>query len=259
VDVPDPDPLPRELAPGLFWLGDCTRYGYDGVDYHGYASLYLLAGDDASLLVEAGHPADIEAIERQLDAVFALGAPPLRYVFPTHQESPHAGGLGRLLARYPQAVAVGDVSDYHLVFPEQAGRLRSLAPGDALDLGGTEFVVVEAVFRDYLHTLWGFDRRSGTLFPGDGFAYSHVHRADQCGSVAEEVPSLDLVRMTAMYSEFAFYWTRFVDIEPYVQRLAQLVLEELPTKLVAPTHGLPITDVGLTVPRILAGMRAGGR
>jgi flavorubredoxin len=255
--VTESNPLPRELAPHVFWLGECVRYRYGDVEYHGYASLYLISGDHASLLVETGSPADVSEIERQLDAAFAAGAAPLRYIFTTHNEAPHAGGLGRLLTRYPDATVVGEISDYHLVFPQFTDRLQRMAPGDSIDLGGTEFRIIEAVFRDYLPTLWGFDSASRTLFPGDGFAYSHVHSSDQCGRVAEEVPALDLVDMTAMYSEFAFYWTKFVDIEPYVQRLDTLVRDELAAEIVAPTHGLPITDVARTLPIVFEGMRAG--
>ena len=36
---------------------------------------------------------------------------PLKYLFLTHQETPHSGGLGRLLARFPELEVVGTGSD----------------------------------------------------------------------------------------------------------------------------------------------------
>ena len=56
---------------------------------------FLIAGDDASILVETGHPKDFPVIERHLNELFARGAPPLKYLFVTHQETPHCGGLDR--------------------------------------------------------------------------------------------------------------------------------------------------------------------
>lgn len=252
-----PNPLPRELAPGVFWLGDCLEQLYRGRVLHGYNSVYLVAGERASLLVEAGHPQDLPVIERQLEDLLAGGLPPLGYVFTTHQETPHAGGLGRLLDRYPGAVACGDVRDLHLIFPGHEDRLRPLAIEESIDLGGREFVCVEPVIFDLTSTRWGFDSGRRVLFCGDGFAYSHYHEDGHCGKVAEESPSLDLPEMTALFAELALYWTRFVDLEPYIARLDGLLLDELAVELVAPTHGLPITDLAATMPSIRDGLRLG--
>jgi TPP-dependent indolepyruvate ferredoxin oxidoreductase alpha subunit len=41
----------------------------------------------------------------------------------------------------------------------------------------------------------------------------------------------------------------------YCERLDQLI-ERLDVKTIAPTHGLPITDVKLTVPKVQAGLKA---
>ncbi|MDP2710463.1 MAG: MBL fold metallo-hydrolase [Solirubrobacteraceae bacterium] len=250
------DPLPRELAPGIFWLGGCLEQRFQGQTLHSYNSLYLVAGDDASLLVEAGHPQDSELVLAQLDELLQGGVAPLRYIFATHQETPHAGGVGALLRRYPDAELCGDVRDYHLFLPGLAERLRPLAPGERLDLGATEFVALDATIRDLASTRWGFDTRRRVLFCGDGFAYSHYHQAGHCGMVAEEVPELPVAEMTALFTELALYWTRFADIEPYIRRLDR-VLDERAVRLVCPTHGLPITELGITMPAIRQGLRLG--
>ena len=109
--------LPREIAPGVFWIGDCLAQRHKGKIYHGYNAAFLVAGDTASVLVETGHPKDFPVIERHMAELFARGVAPLRYLFVTHQETPHCGGLGRILKRFPEAILCGDVSDYHLAFP----------------------------------------------------------------------------------------------------------------------------------------------
>jgi glyoxylase-like metal-dependent hydrolase (beta-lactamase superfamily II) len=241
----------------VFWLGDCLEQLHEGRMLHGYNSTYLVCGERSSLLVEAGHPQDLPVVEAQLEGLIAAGVPPLRHVFTTHQETPHAGGLGRVLERFPEAEAVGDVRDFHLIFPGQAGRFRALAPGEGIDLGGTSFQVVASVIHDLRTTQWGFDTRRRVLFPGDGFAYSHYHHDGHCGRTAEEAPSLDLPDMTALFAEQALYWTRFRDMAPFIERLEDLLWRELEVDLVAPTHGLPITDLHTTLPKILEGLRLG--
>ena len=252
--------LPRELAPGLWWLGVCQHYPFDyhGSSLHAYNSVYLLSGQDASVVVEGGFPSDVQIIERQIEQVLERGAPPLRYLFTTHTETPHCASFGRLLQQYPDAVICGDVSDLHLVFPALTDRLLPLAPGDSLDLGGTELRIVESVIRDYIYTRWAFDTSRKVLFTGDGVAYSHYHAAGQCGRVAEEVPQLDLADMTALFGELAFFWTRFTDLEPYIERLDRLLFDELGVEIVAPTHGLPIVNPRATMSAVYNGFRRGG-
>lgn len=211
------------------------------------------------MIIEGGHPQDLPVIDQQLDSLLATGVPDPEYVFTTHTETPHSAGVGRFLGRFPRMTAVGDVSDFHLVFPQFTGRFRAMVNGDSLELGGTRLVVVEAVFRDYIYTRWAFDTQRRILFAGDGFAYSHYHQAGQCGRTAEEVPELDLPDMTSQFAELAFAWTRYVDIEPYIERLDQLLFDELDVCLVAPTHGLPITAPRQTMPAVREGLRLGSQ
>jgi flavorubredoxin len=159
-----------------------------------------------------------------------------------------------VLARHPEVEVCGDVRDFHLFFPGLTDRFRPMAVGESLDLGGTEFVIVEAAIRDLITTQWGFDTSRRVLFPGDGFAYSHYHEAGMCGHTAEEAPELALADMSGLFAELALYWTRFSDMEPHIAQLRGL-LEELDVALIAPTHGLPITDLELTVPVVLDGLR----
>jgi flavorubredoxin len=249
--------LPRRLADGIYWLSECAVLPPIGDTYlHGYASVFLVCGERRSIIVEGGDPERLDLIERQLDDLFAgERLPPIEYVFATHAEPPHSSGVGLWLEKYPDAVLCGDVRDYHLYFPRQADRLVRCEIGDRIDLGGTEFVFVEPVIRDLDATLWGFDTARRALFPGDGFAYSHLHDAGQCGLVAEEAPDLGFAEMAATFSERALNWMVYTDMEPYVERLHALIFDELHARLIAPTHGMPITDPALICPRIYDGLR----
>ncbi|MCC7347858.1 MAG: MBL fold metallo-hydrolase, partial [Variibacter sp.] len=168
-----PRPLPREVSPGVFWLGECLEQREAKKMYHSYNAAFLVVGEDASMFVDTGHPKDFPAIERQASQILAQGAAPVKYLFLTHQETPHSGGLGRFLDRFPGIEIHGEMSDYHLAFPQYAPLMHWMKMGDRLELGGNTFVAVEPIVRDLRTTLWGFTTRGNVLFPGDGFAYSH--------------------------------------------------------------------------------------
>ena len=250
-----PKQLPREIAKGVFWLGDCLEQRANGKIYHTYNAAFLIEGSSACMLVETGHPKDFPIINRQLEALLA-SRPPLKYLFVTHQETPHSGGLGRILHRYPEVLLCGDISDYHLAFPQYVDRMRSMREGDELDLGDRSFVIVDSVIRDLRTTWWGFDKKERVLFPGDGFAYSHYHEDGHCGLFAEEAISLDLPEVSAVFADRALFWTKFTDMNIYVDRL-QALLDKLDVKVIAPTHGLPILNPSQTVPKVKAGLLYG--
>jgi len=247
---------PRQLSEGVYWITDCLVMEHEGEQIHAYASAYLVHGEDCSLLVDTGHPKDWASVEGQLDRLHAAGVPSVKYFFPTHAEVPHAANLGRLFNKYPDAVAVGDIRDYHLFFPEFADRLSPMVEGESIDLGGTEFVLLEAVIKDLVTSLWAYDTRSQTLFPGDGFAYMHHHQSGECWKTAEEVPDLPIPAFTALFSSYALYWTRFTDIEPHIAALDGL-LGQYPTKVIAPGHGSPVLKPEETIPRVKQGLRIG--
>lgn len=251
------NPLPREIAPGVFWLGDCLEQEYQGRSYHSYNAAFLLCGSEASMLIETGHPKDFPEIEQQMLDILSADRAPLKYLFITHQETPHSGGLGRVLQNYPDITVHGDVADYHLAFPQHADRLRAMEVGDAIDLGDRKLVTVEPVIRDLRTSLWGFDTGAKCLFPGDGFAYSHYHWDGHCGLVAEEAESLDLEDVLAVFAERALYWTTTTDMNIYVDKMEAL-MADLDVQVVAPTHGLPVTDLSVTMPKVRDGLIAEG-
>lgn len=248
-----PEAFPRELVPGLNWMGSCLPVPYRGDVLHSCTSTYLVSGDDASLLVDPGITGAPEILEDQLEQALA-SLPPLRYVFLSHQETPHAGGVGRLLERYPDATAIGDVRDYHLFFPHLADRFRHMAVGDGVELGDNRFTVVEGVIKDLPTTRWGFASRQRALFAADGYAYAHHHEQGQCAHTAEEVPDLDPTDLAGVFYQYALPWILLTDMAPYVRRLEAL-LRTLDVRIIAPVHGLPVTDVQANFPKTAAGLR----
>lgn len=250
---PDQTTAARTIAQGVHWLGGCMQTVSSDEPVHFHISCYLIVGSRKTVLVDTGDPRHWELVSRQLTQV--LGDRPLDYVFPTHPELPHAGNLPALLTRYPAATVVGDVRDYHVHFPEFAGRFEPLAVGEFLELGDRALQMVPAYIYDLHNTLWAYETGAGVLFVCDGFGYIHdvpavsdldfdepVHRPGQCRLMSGEMPVPTTVDQAAYGIGRALYWTRFVDVTTIFGEVERL-LESRPTRFIAPSHGNVIDDV----------------
>src|SRR5689334_20575516 len=102
--------FPREIAPGLFWLNHCIPTMIYGKIVHVHLSLYLIIGEHKTLLVDTSLPTYWSDISRQVEV--ALGGRTLDYVFVTHPEVPHSGGMPLFLEKYKVLKVVGDMRDF---------------------------------------------------------------------------------------------------------------------------------------------------
>jgi flavorubredoxin len=251
--LPRTELLPRTVEPGLHWTGGCLTFDYDGEPIHSHMCSFLIVGEDKTLLVDTGHPAHAATVEKTLDDV--LGDRKLDYIFPTHTELPHAGNIPRWLAKYPETTIVGQTDDYRLFFPEwfAQGRFKKYEIGESVQLGEDhEFSFLEAIWRDLPNTLWGYDSRSQTIFPADGFAYTHHHNLGECAMLSEERDPPDH-KQTVFINERALFWTRYVGMEASFKKIDDM-LEKYPARMIAPAHGGVITNLENMVPLLKAGM-----
>lgn len=249
--------LPREVATGVHWLGGCSDSGaWPGRSAkdarHEHLSSYLVIGTEKTLLVDTGHFSMWGAFRDQL--LQALDGRTLDYVFPSHQEIPHAGNLGRLLTIFPDAVAVGDTREYHLYFPEiDSRRLHRCEPGDRLSLGSTDFVFVDPIWFDLTGTLWGYATATETLFSADGLGYYHEHTPDVCGLLPDETPD-QASEFGILKFALPFVGMKYHDMAPGVLQYRALAATH-PIRMVCSAHGAPvggtelisITEQGLAV------------
>jgi len=240
--------LPREIFPGLTWLGSCLEvlpriqqaYLKDAGNriLHAHQSFFLVTGSQATAIVDTGQPQHWPLIERQLES--ALNGRTLDYVFPTHPEFVHFGLLPYWIAKYPKARVVGDLRNFELYFPDLVDHFDVVKAGDSIDLGGRSLLFVEAIIHDLPNSLWAYDTGSGTLFASDAFAYSHAHNAGECALTSIELaPNLDDVAMTI---SSALHWARYVDdVDAFFERIRTFG-EQHPIRAIAPAHGSFVLD-----------------
>ncbi len=177
-------------------------------------SVYLVV-DDKTALIEAGPSVQVPDI---LEAVGKLGydAKDISYIIPTHSHPDHAGGVGHLVQRLPQArvvahrgtarrladpdtlvkvmqgfkVAYGDGAEerYGAMLPVAEGRFDLVGDGESIVLGDRELEVIHTPGHDRYHLSF-LDTRTGGLFSGDSLGL-HVPEIET--TCFPGVPGFDL-------------------------------------------------------------------
>jgi len=254
--------FPREIAPGIWWLGGCLPIkandgrGFDlggAAEVHSHAAPYLVVGTERAIMIDTGVPAHWSKVSFDLDQI--LGSRPLDLILPTHWEVPHSGNLKKLFQKYPDAQAVGDLRDFHLAYRGFEERLHIAAPGTEFDLGGGyRITVLPAPLKDLVNTAWAYESSRKVMFTSDGFAYTHhvvpeeiedevpFHLEGECSLMSSELGVLPSVSQALFITKIALYWTRYVDVGPFFVEVEEL-LKRYPTELLAPAHGNVISDL----------------
>jgi flavorubredoxin len=261
--------FPREFAPGIHWLGWCQQTdAFYGRPVHIHTSAFLIMGAEKTIVYDTSLPVNWGALEGQLESV--LGDRTVDWVMPSHAELPHCGNLGRLLRKYPNAVAVGDVRDYHLYFPEVAERSEIWDHGTQVDLGGGyKLTVLEAPIKDGHNTVWAYEESQQVLFTADAFSFTHYpasapdempaaddnadeegvtfHLPGTCTLMSSELGDLPTDAQAAYITKAALYWTKYVEFGPFLDQ-TRAILATYPTRIIAPSHGNVIDTIDAIMP-----------
>lgn len=186
------EPVVFEVAPGITAID--TFYG----GRERYTAAYLLRADEPAI-VETGPTRSFDHVVAGLDRL-GVGVEDLAHIVVTHIHLDHAGGVGALCERYPRAtVWVHERGARHLaepsrlllsatsiygeqqmdelfgpVIPVPAQRIRSLADGDAVPLGGRSLAAA-ATPGHAKHQVALVDSETGAVFTGDALG---IHPPD---------------------------------------------------------------------------------
>ena len=197
----------------------------------------------AGYLIDAPRPTLVEcgpalSIDNVIDGLHELGmdAGELAYLVLSHIHLDHAGGAGDIARAFPSAtVVVSEVGARHLVDPERLNassrrvygdlmdsvygdctpiaeqRVRGVADGERLDMGGGRFLDLLYTPGHAKHHIAAYDANSGALFVGD--------------SVGVKMPGMSTIRPATPPPDFDWVLAertlqRYRDIDPAVVYLA---------------------------------------
>lgn len=168
---------------------------------------YLQRGPDP-VLFDTGPACLSDELVRQLDELVDLSE--LRWVWLTHADPDHTGGLGAVLERAPRAQVVtsflgaGKLGLAGAVEPE---RVHLVEAGGTLDLVDRKLVAVRPPVYDAPETLGALDQRTGDFVAADAFGALLEAPCDLAEASSDERLAEGMARWAAIDTP----WLELVD------------------------------------------------
>jgi flavorubredoxin len=219
-----------EIANNVFSIGskDWNRRMFDALiplpDGTSYNS-YLVKGKKKTALIDTVNPGFEEELEVKINMVSDLEK--LDYLIMNHAEPDHANAIRFILEKAPNALFVTTEKGVNMAklyheLPET--RIRTVADGDSLDLGGKTLRFIEAPWLHWPETMFTYLPEDEVLFPCDFFG---AHTAQ--GVYDEDID--ELIPLAKRY---------YGEIMMPFGKMGAKALEKikgLDIKIIAPSHG----------------------
>lgn len=177
-------------------------------------------------------------LEPWAEAVFSVVDPvDVRWIFVSHDDTDHTGGLPMLLERCPQAVVVTSafmVERMTADLPLPMDRLRWVNHGESFDAGDRRLTAFVPPVFDSPTTRGVFDASNGVYWAADAFGAGLPAVVDEIGDLEPgwfRQAFLDFQRLVAP-------WHRWLDVDRYGAHVDELAA--LRPSVVAGCHGLSL-------------------
>jgi len=219
-----------EITKNVYWVGvrDWNRRLFDsliplpkGTTYNAY----LVIGSSKKALIDTVNP----GFEKELEEKVGKAANPadLDYVVMNHAEPDHAGSIPYILSINKKATLVttskgAKMAQIYFGVPED--RIKVVADGDSVDLGGRTLRFIEAPMLHWPETMFTYLQEDKILFTCDFFG---LHAAK--GLYDDEVD--DLIENAQRYFGEIMMPFRVMGLKALEK------IRSLDIKIIAPSHG----------------------
>lgn len=220
----------HEISKDVYWVGtrDWNRRLFDaliplpkGTTYNAY----LIIGTSKKALVDTVNPGFEKELEEKIQKI--VDPADLDYVIMNHAEPDHAGSIPYLLAINSKAKLVTTAKGAKMAkifYNVSDERIRVVADGESIDLGGKTLKFVEAPMLHWPETMFTYLVENGVLFPCDFFG---LHNAEELYD--DEVDNL-LVHAQRYFGEIMMPFS--VMGQKAIEKIKSLRIE-----MIAPSHG----------------------
>jgi flavorubredoxin len=219
-----------EVAPGVSWVGavDASLEEFHGfTTEHGTTYNAYLVHDTKTALIDSVKAAFSEQL---LGTLEKLKVRP-NYLICNHAEPDHAGSLGELALRYPEATVVCSKKCAPVLkrqFDTSNWKIQEVSTGDRISLGQRSLEFIETPMVHWPESMFSYIPEEQLLFSMDAFG-QHLATAQRFDEDLE---------WQLLYQEAKSYYANIImPLGKFVAKTLKQV-ETYPVKTIAPSHGV---------------------
>ena len=167
----------------------------------------------------------------------------VRWIWLTHPDRDHTGGLFSLLEAAPKARLIttfGGVGIMSTERPLPLDRVYLLNPGQSLDVGDRSLHAFRPPLFDSPATVGFYDDRSGTVFSSDCFGAPVANLDLAVGTDAREIPADELRGGQLLWAAVDSPWIHNIDTNRYLETVR--AVQTFDPNLILSSHLPPATD-----------------
>jgi flavorubredoxin len=220
----------QQIIPGVDWVGVRHRElqifdelfpTHNGTTYNAY----LVRGRERTALIDTVKEPFTEELLAKLEA--AGGLEQIDLVVISHTEPDHSGALRQLLARRPDlpVYCTKPAQNFLAQLLNAPFNAKVVSDGEEIDLGGRTLRFILAPYLHWPDTMFTYLVEDAVLFPCDAFG------AHYCAQKLfdDEIPDFT--------QDFLFYFDCIM--RPFKEKVREAVakVEQLPLRLICPSHG----------------------
>jgi anaerobic nitric oxide reductase flavorubredoxin len=227
---------PVAISDGVYWVGAVDWevrlfHGHHFVTPRGTTyNAYFIRAKKCALIDTVHAPFATELLAR-LEALD--GPEKIDYMIVNHVEADHAGALGDVMAKAPQATIICSRAGAKVIqarYPDAGWKIQTVKTGDTVDLGGRTLSFVEAPMLHWPDSMFTYCPELALLLPNDAFGQ---HLASS-GRFDDEVDQAALFDEASKY--YAGILTPFNTLVE--KKIKDLLASGLAVKMIAPSHGI---------------------
>jgi glyoxylase-like metal-dependent hydrolase (beta-lactamase superfamily II) len=169
----------------------------------------------------------------------------VRWIWLTHPDRDHTGGLFKLLEAAPKARLITTFLGAGLMSTERPlplDRLYLLNPGGTLDIGDRTLHAFRPPLFDSPATVGFYDDKSRTCFSSDCFGAPLGTPAFAAAANVSEIPAADLLGAQLLWATIDSPWVHNIDTARYLQTVK--TLQSVDAEVILSTHLPPAIATG---------------
>jgi flavorubredoxin len=230
---PVPETVPQPVAPDTWLVPNLAAVG---PDLYVPVNSMVIRGEEP-IIVDTGAPVHHD---RWIEHVFSIVDPgDVRWIFLSHDDSDHTGGLMDALELCPNATLVTNFFSVDRLALENKGapleRMRWIEPGDSFEAGDRTLVLFRPPIFDGPTTRGLYDTKTATMWAADSFACFTPGAIFDVHDIPREIVEETMPAVNSLVSP----WHQWLDKGVYRAHVDEV--EALGVLAVASAHGPILT------------------